>query len=155
MGEVIERGKAGEAKNRAKLKTYLNALKEAGEKLPQRDGGPNITAIARATKIGRNAFYGSLKQDLNNAVMEIGLEPRTALGNHQSDAAGFAEKVDRLLRKKQQEIDQLKSALAQERRLVAKLIREQNQPHEAREAMRPHGLRVSLAKRRELEARKK
>jgi len=43
--------------NLAMVRSYLTALKAAGQSLPFEDGRPNITAIAEASGVLRNVFY--------------------------------------------------------------------------------------------------
>jgi vacuolar-type H+-ATPase subunit I/STV1 len=43
--------------NLAKVREYLAGLKAANQTLPLEDGRPNITAIAEASGVLRNAFY--------------------------------------------------------------------------------------------------
>jgi hypothetical protein len=43
--------------NLARVRSYLAGIKAAGQSLPLEDGRPNITAIAEASGVLRNAFY--------------------------------------------------------------------------------------------------
>src|SRR5260370_34830487 len=43
--------------NLAKVRSYIAGLKAASQALPLEDGRPNITAIAEASGVLRNAFY--------------------------------------------------------------------------------------------------
>src|SRR3954451_3891202 len=73
--DKVLRGTAGAEANRQKLEAFLTDLRERGEKLPQRDGGPNLSKIAVTAKIGRNALYSeSLQALLKDAIATIGLE---------------------------------------------------------------------------------
>jgi hypothetical protein len=85
--DKVLRGAAGAEANRQKLEAYLASLREHGEKLPQRDSGPNLSKIAAATKIGRNALYSeSLRALLKDAIATIGLESIHPVGAVPTDS---------------------------------------------------------------------
>jgi hypothetical protein len=95
----VLRGVAGAEANRRKLEAYLADLKQRGEKLPEQDGGPNLSRIAAVTTIGRNALYSeSLQALLKDAVATIGLECTRPVGaaatDPQEDTAPVSKGAD-------------------------------------------------------------
>ena len=150
MAGEIKRGKVGEASNRAKFETYIEELKAAGQQIPERDGGPNISAIAKATEIGRNAFYGSLKEDLAVAVEKVGLQPRQAGRTDElkdPDLAGEQpshEVMAKKIRELQRDLGRTRRQLADERAKNAALSRELRQQAAVDEIAIPLGLRLDL-----------
>lgn len=150
MGGEVKRGKPGEAKNRAKFEAYIEELKAAGKQIPERDGGPNISAIAKATEIGRNAFYGSLKEDLAAAVDKVGLQSRqTGRGDDLKDPDLAGEHVShevmaKKIRELQRDLGRTRRQLADERAKNAALSRQLRQQVAVDEIAVPRGLRLDL-----------
>lgn len=77
MGDLSgpERGEV----NLAKVRTYLEGLRESGQGLPMEGRRPNITAISEASGVLRNAFY------TNKGIRKL---LREFLGSDIPDAAG-------------------------------------------------------------------
>lgn len=66
------------------IESYVAGLKAEGQRLPSREGKPNLSAIALSCGFGRQVFYANNKNNkahalIEKAVVEIGLE------NEQSD----------------------------------------------------------------------
>jgi polyribonucleotide nucleotidyltransferase len=59
--------------NLAKVRHYLKELNASGKSLPMAGGKLNITAIAEATGVLRNAFYtnSGIKKLLNNLIEDV------------------------------------------------------------------------------------
>ncbi len=74
-----ESGKSGPqkgAENVATLRRYLEALQAGGQRLPQRGGKVNLSAISIACGFDRNVLYTNAQaiQVLEEAVAQLGLE---------------------------------------------------------------------------------
>jgi len=79
------RGEHGGEENVRRFNTYVAALRKEKRGLPARNGGPNLSAIAKVCGFDRGVFYSNegVKLLLNEAWEELGLddgrpEPTTA-----------------------------------------------------------------------------
>lgn len=91
----------------AKVRRYLADLKATGQSLPLQvqDGRPNITAIAEASGVLRNAFY------TNAGVKRLLAEFTDGAGGGKQEPAGLA-RAQRQLDIKERRILQLEQQLA-------------------------------------------
>lgn len=80
--------------NLAKMRKYLTGLRAAGQSLPQKDGRPNISAIAEAAGVLRNVFYTNSGVKKLLVEFEGGADPAAAdslarlRAQQQADAKG-------------------------------------------------------------------
>jgi hypothetical protein len=79
------RGELGGLENAKRFRSYVDSLRAEGRGLPARNGGPNLSAIAKACGFDRGVFYANeeAKLLLDEAWVELGLadgrvEPSTA-----------------------------------------------------------------------------
>jgi hypothetical protein len=127
-------GAALGAENAARVRAYLGNLEAAGRGLPERDGKPNMSAIALAAGVDRQVLYKNpaAKAAIEEAAARLGLgafEPRPEqsvrdlrdqriLKLEQENAALKAENSD--LRRRLRQLEHVESHIAETGRRVAR-----------------------------------
>jgi Family of unknown function (DUF6262) len=75
-GKLAISGAAAGAENAARVRTYLENLEAVGRGLPERDGKPNMSAIALAAGVDRQVLYKNpaARVAVEEAATRLGLE---------------------------------------------------------------------------------
>lgn len=107
--------------NVMRVKAYLEALTASGDKLPTDDGRPNISAIAEATGVRRNAFYTN--QGIKRLLAEFMGMPAPTPDVESAEISYYKEQNENL-KKRVLELEQQRAAdLAEKEELRAMLAR--------------------------------
>lgn len=88
--------------NLGKVASYLDGLAAAGQKLPERDGKPNMSAIAMAAGVDRQVLYKNpaVRAAIEQAAGNLGLD---AYERRQEQAPGGPDRRDQRILKLEQE----------------------------------------------------
>lgn len=89
------RGELGGFENVKRLHTYIDALRKDRRGLPQRAGGPNLSAIAKACGFDRGVFYTNeeAKFLLDDAQRELGLDHEVRQPSSAFEAARLKDEI--------------------------------------------------------------
>jgi hypothetical protein len=117
--------------NVTRVDSYLKALKESGGELPTENGRPNISAIAAATGVQRNAFYTN--KGIKKLLADFMGTPAQEAEGESAEISYYEEKIEKLEKRvleleqqraaDQAEKEELRSVLARYRYIEDEIIK--------------------------------